>query len=197
MLRHFRLGNVAMVRLTSLSSICKIDYDVLRDRVLDENMPSVTLCRTEQGLYVATSHVPLLISDVAGAPRRWRDFMSVNEAFRRRLTASERMYVAAQQKWTCKRCNQMLDYTFEVDHIEMFSVRQNSESNNLQALCCKCHRIKTREDMMYGDGLFCVYSHKPPVPPCSADALSDEQKNAARAADEGDDDVFSSYRFAT
>lgn len=135
MLRRFRLGNVPMVRLHSLARICGMEYNMLQDRVLDASMPSVSLCRTEKGLFIATAHVPLLIADHQHAQRQWKQFMSINEAFKRRLTPSERMHVAVDQQWRCAHCQNLLDATFEVDHKEEYNLRSNSQASNLQALC--------------------------------------------------------------
>ena len=40
------------------------------------------------------------------------------------------------------------DYSgYDIDHIEEFSITQNNELENLQALCHNCHSVKTRKFM--------------------------------------------------
>ena len=49
----------------------------------------------------------------------------------------------AEQKWRCALCKSLLNETYEIDHIEpLFKGGTNSESN-LQALCKRCHLMKS------------------------------------------------------
>ena len=51
--------------------------------------------------------------------------------------------VAANQKWRCASCERLLDETHELDHIKpLFRGGTNLESN-LQALCKRCHAMKS------------------------------------------------------
>jgi len=51
--------------------------------------------------------------------------------------------IAANQKWQCGHCKEILDASYEVDHIKaLFNGGSNAESN-LVALCRNCHGKKT------------------------------------------------------
>ena len=51
--------------------------------------------------------------------------------------------IAARTKWRCASCQNLLDETYEIDHIKpLFKGGANSESN-LQALCKRCHMLKS------------------------------------------------------
>ena len=59
------------------------------------------------------------------------------------ITPLVKKRVAARQKWRCATCNHMLDETFEIDHVTpLFRGGTNSEIN-LQALCKRCHAMKS------------------------------------------------------
>ena len=71
---------------------------------------------------------------------------------RGRLSPGKRPYisplvkkrVAAKQKWRCAICKQLLDETFELDHIKpLFKGGHPTQESNLQALCKRCHMFKT------------------------------------------------------
>ena len=51
--------------------------------------------------------------------------------------------VAAQQKWRCASCKQLLDETYELDHFTPLFKGGSSDETNLQALCKRCHVMKS------------------------------------------------------
>ena len=52
--------------------------------------------------------------------------------------------VAAKQKWRCAICKQLLDETFELDHIRpLFKGGHPTDESNLQALCKRDHLFKS------------------------------------------------------
>jgi 5-methylcytosine-specific restriction endonuclease McrA len=62
---------------------------------------------------------------------------------KRNVTSLTKKMVASNQEWKCGSCNQMLDYTYEIDHhIPLFKGGSN-EVSNLIALCRNCHGKKT------------------------------------------------------
>jgi len=63
---------------------------------------------------------------------------------KRSLDESDKKIIAFNQKWTCKKCKNMLPSTYEIDHIIPFSVSFDDSYDNLQALCPNCHRRKTQ-----------------------------------------------------
>ena len=65
---------------------------------------------------------------------------------RRSVTALQKRYVASQQQWKCQHCHQLLDESYEVDHIKPLFRGGSNETGNLQALCRNCHGKKTVQD---------------------------------------------------
>ena len=52
--------------------------------------------------------------------------------------------IAAKQKWRCAICKQLLDETFELDHIRpLFKGGHPTDESNLQALCKRDHLFKS------------------------------------------------------
>ena len=52
--------------------------------------------------------------------------------------------IAAKQKWRCAICKQLLDETFELDHIKpLFKGGDPTDESNLQCLCKRDHMLKT------------------------------------------------------
>ena len=64
---------------------------------------------------------------------------------KRSVSETKKKYVAAQQNWTCKKCNQQLKATFEVDHIIDLQYGGTNHISNLEALCVECHKDKTMQ----------------------------------------------------
>jgi len=54
--------------------------------------------------------------------------------------------VAARQYWKCAKCQQLMDATYEVDHIISLDDNGGNNIDNLQALCRNCHGKKTIQD---------------------------------------------------
>jgi 5-methylcytosine-specific restriction endonuclease McrA len=75
----------------------------------------------------------------------------------RKVSDQLKKLVASQQRWNCKKCKNILDATFEVDHILALEDGGNNDIHNLQALCRNCHGKKTMEDNIkrrYPNGKF-------------------------------------------
>ena len=52
--------------------------------------------------------------------------------------------IAAQQKWHCAVCKNLLDETLEIDHIRpLWKGGHGTDPKNLQALCKRCHAMKS------------------------------------------------------
>jgi len=64
----------------------------------------------------------------------------------RKVSDQLKKIVASQQRWNCKKCKNILDATYEVDHINALEDGGNNDIQNLQALCRNCHGRKTMED---------------------------------------------------
>ncbi len=87
----------------------------------------------------------------------WHIYTERNN-LRRELTGSEKVRVASSQSFCCNICKQLLDDTFEVDHITEFCmgnrVNNPDRISNLQALCVSCHKTKTKNDYLRFNPLF-------------------------------------------
>lgn len=65
------------------------------------------------------------------------------QLIKRNVSPKTKKIVASNQYWKCNICKKLLDFTFEVDHINELRYGGNNEIDNLQALCPNCHRRKT------------------------------------------------------
>jgi predicted restriction endonuclease len=61
----------------------------------------------------------------------------------RNVNNSVKKYVASNQKWTCSICKNILDASYEIDHIIPLYKNGTNNIYNLQALCRNCHGKKT------------------------------------------------------
>jgi 5-methylcytosine-specific restriction protein A len=67
----------------------------------------------------------------------------MKQKVRRNVSNSLKKIVASSQKWKCGDCEQLLDYTYEIDHKIPLFKGGNNEISNLLALCRLCHGRKT------------------------------------------------------
>lgn len=61
----------------------------------------------------------------------------------RNVSQATKKRVAAEQKWRCNHCQEILDATFECDHIVPLHRNGSNARWNLQVLCVGCHARKT------------------------------------------------------
>lgn len=66
-----------------------------------------------------------------------------NGKMKRSVSETKKKYVASHQYWKCKHCQNMLDATFEVDHVIELQDGGSNHVSNLVALCRNCHGKKT------------------------------------------------------
>ena len=66
-----------------------------------------------------------------------------NKKERRYANITEQKFIAAEQKWRCNMCHDLLTAHFDLDHIIPWSAGGRTTLDNLQALCTNCHRKKT------------------------------------------------------
>ena len=62
---------------------------------------------------------------------------------RRSLSGHDKKRVAARQAWRCALCDDLLDETYEVDHVVPLHLGGADHTDNCRALCCGCHRRVT------------------------------------------------------
>ena len=62
---------------------------------------------------------------------------------KRNLNNTVKKLIAANQQWKCKKCHNLLDASYEIDHIIPLYKHGTNHVNNLQALCRNCHGKKT------------------------------------------------------
>lgn len=67
---------------------------------------------------------------------------------KRNVSESKKKFIASNQKWKCSHCQNLLDNTYEVDHIIALYKGGSNELNNLEALCRNCHGKKTFMEKM-------------------------------------------------
>jgi hypothetical protein len=68
--------------------------------------------------------------------------------YKRNVSALLKKKVAASQQWKCTSCKNILDETYEVDHIIALEHGGSNDPSNLRALCPHCHRKKTVEERL-------------------------------------------------
>lgn len=64
----------------------------------------------------------------------------------RSVSQTTKKIVASNQQWKCNICRNLLNYTYEIDHIIPLYKGGTNNPNNLQALCRNCHGEKTVMD---------------------------------------------------
>lgn len=67
---------------------------------------------------------------------------------KRNVSESKKKYIASSQKWSCAHCQQLLDNTYEVDHVIPLYKGGTNDLTNLEALCRNCHGKKTFKDKL-------------------------------------------------
>ena len=68
---------------------------------------------------------------------------------KRRVTDLTKKIIASNQNWKCNLCNNILDYSYEIDHIVPLFKGGNNDNNNLQALCRNCHGRKSLNEKFF------------------------------------------------
>lgn len=142
------------VDLAFVASLLCTSQNTIQNWVMDPEEYSITIIRASSTLFLETSALSLIIERRCNAHDYllWCNTVTKNGA-RRKLTESEKKYVAMTQKWRCAHCEEILT-NYEVDHVEIHACRANDNFTNLQALCANCHSSKSRKDCLFTDALF-------------------------------------------
>ena len=69
--------------------------------------------------------------------------LNSGKSTKRCVSETKKKYIAAQQGWKCKKCNNQLSAWYEVDHVMRLEHGGTNHVNNLEALCRECHGRKT------------------------------------------------------
>ena len=81
-------------------------------------------------------------NNVQMSPQEKRMLYSGKKTVSRSVSETKKKYVASKQQWKCGGCGNMLDATFEVDHIQDLQYGGSNHVDNLRALCRNCHGQK-------------------------------------------------------
>ena len=68
---------------------------------------------------------------------------NASNTIKRSVSEPKKKYVAARQSWKCDHCKNMLDATYEIDHVVELQHGGTNHVDNLVALCRNCHGNKT------------------------------------------------------
>lgn len=72
-----------------------------------------------------------------------------DKKYKRNVGELSKKIVASRQKWRCKSCKDLLDFTYEIDHVIPLYKGGSNQMNNLRALCRNCHgRITMLDKIM-------------------------------------------------
>jgi len=72
----------------------------------------------------------------------------VKNKIKRNVSSEKKKYVASKQGWRCGHCRELLDASYEIDHIVALYKGGGNEINNLVALCRNCHGKKTIKEKL-------------------------------------------------
>lgn len=142
--------------------------------VLNQTAVPLMMLRANGEMYFEVEAVGRILAGTSSG-QSWLGFIARHQ-LRRKLTKAEKIKVAASQKWRCMRCQELLDECFEVDHVEQHCLRGDDSESNTQALCPRCHRLKTNDDLYISNPYFGVAAMKR--------LQSDERKRATHKSNE-------------
>ena len=74
--------------------------------------------------------------------------MTNEEKNKRNVSNTVKKLIAANQQWKCNKCQELLDASYEVDHVIPLYKNGTNHVNNLQVLCRNCHGKKTILDRL-------------------------------------------------
>lgn len=151
--RCITLGTRPYIPLAKIVDVVGVKASDFLKWGFDDSSPALILVR-HHGVRIEASSATMIIEMWCTDEQRkkWHAWVHEHKA-RRKLTEFEKKVVAARQMWKCALCKAVLSADYEVDHVEQQCIRNNNNTENLQALCPNCHRRKTREDRLFADPL--------------------------------------------
>ena len=72
----------------------------------------------------------------------------MNTNNRKTIRDSVKKEISYRQSYKCRRCNDILPPSFQIDHIIPWSLSHDDSEDNLQALCPNCHSLKTQRESL-------------------------------------------------
>ena len=146
--KYYKMATFAFVGLSiylfinknpnETKSLVKHASDIIRYMPIDSNTTDVLT-----PLFDFTNARDKLSSIHNSTPQMKRMLHSGGHSNKRCVSETKKKYVASQQGWKCKNCNQQLSHTFQVDHKIDLQFGGTNEVSNLAALCNNCHANKT------------------------------------------------------
>lgn len=88
-------------------------------------------------------------SNTTSPPQMKRMMHSGLNTTKRSVSETKKKYIASQQNWKCKKCNNQLKATFEIDHVMELNAGGTNHVSNLEALCRECHGQKTMSKYVF------------------------------------------------
>ena len=67
---------------------------------------------------------------------------------KRSVSETKKKFCASRQGWKCSGCSQILNHTYEIDHIISLENGGSNNIDNLTALCRNCHGVKTASSFL-------------------------------------------------
>jgi hypothetical protein len=117
---------------------------------INENFSSALLIGGIIFVYIYNYHQDMLyqvtsvlydtsISKISRGGGNIGNLSSNTKTTKRSVSGLLKKKVGANQSWKCNRCSQMLDETYEVNHIIPLEEGGSNADTNLEALCRRCH----------------------------------------------------------
>lgn len=67
---------------------------------------------------------------------------------KRSVSETKKKFIASRGGWKCSGCSQILNHTYEIDHIISLENGGSNSVENLTALCRSCHGLKTASSFL-------------------------------------------------
>jgi 5-methylcytosine-specific restriction enzyme A len=123
-------------------------YFETKNRKKINYIPTNNQFTNNNGYYNNVPNYQNVNQNVNQPPRNFIHKNNVPNKIKRNVSESKKKYIASNQKWRCTHCKNLLDNTYEVDHIIALYRGGTNDLTNLEALCRNCHGVKTFKEKM-------------------------------------------------